>query len=246
MTALRTSIAALLLLLLWRPWRHRFSLLAWRSILAYGVALGSMNLLFYMALERIPLGLAVTIEFIGPLALSILSSRRRLDLIWALLAALGILFIFPPNQNSSVDLVGVLFALGAACSWALYIVWGKGLGTHGHSGYVTAWGMLCAALFAAPFGFPTLIEKEVSKDILLLATSVALFSSAIPYSLEMLALKRLSTKTFGILMSFEPMIAMLIGRVVLGDQLSPLQVLAIVCVVGASVGSVLTSPQPPS
>lgn len=241
MTALRTSMAALLLGLLWRPWRIKLHRRAWIFISLYGSSLGCMNLLFYLALERIPLGLAVAIEFTGPLALSLFGSRRWFDLFWVSLAAGGIILIFPQALSGSLDLVGVGFALGAACCWALYIVWGKKLGSEGHSGYNTAWGMLMAALFVAPFGFPSLLMKDMNLETAALALFVAIFSSALPYSLEMVALKNIPTRTFGILMSFEPVVALIIGRFMLGDRLSPSQSVAVACVVFASLGSILTS-----
>ncbi len=240
-TALRTGLAALLLFMVWRPWSKPLARKAWLPIILYGSSLGCMNLLFYLALERIPLGVTVALEFIGPLALAICSSRRAIDLVWALMAAFGIYLIFPNRADpQTLDPLGVMFALGAALCWALYIIFGKRLGKFGPSGLITAWGMLGAALFTLPFGAETLLSQSIEPKTALLALFVAVFSSALPYSLEMQAMKNLPTKTFGVLMSFEPVVATAIGTAILNDRITSIQGYAIACIMLASAGSILT------
>ncbi|WP_415062437.1 EamA family transporter [Bdellovibrio sp.] len=240
-TALRVSLSALILLVVAKVWKHKIS---WRSvpmIAAYGASLGCMNLLFYFALEKIPLGIAVALEFTGPLAVALLSSKKIVDLIWALLAAMGIYLILPltPN-NSNLDVMGVIFALGAGLFWGLYIVFGKSAAKSGNSLQVTAWGMAFAAMVTVPFG--VLLNGSQIADVSLLPMGilVAILSSALPYSLEMKALRNLPMKSFGILMSLEPVVATLMGFLFLQESLSFHQWIAIVCVMLASAGSTIS------
>lgn len=242
-TVARTSIAACLLLAIWRPWRVRFTRSALLRISFYGLALGCMNLLFYLSLLYIPLGIAVALEFTGPLALALFSARRRLDFFWAGLAIIGIVLILPVNtSDSALSLTGILYALGAGCCWALYILFGKRAGSTANSGQVTALGMLVAAIVVLPSGVSRLVEAWSQTELFLLALAVAIFSSALPYSLEMMALKRLPMRTFGILMSLEPALAAIMGYVFLGEHLSWLQCLAILSIMAASAGSTATAP----
>ncbi len=240
-TALRVSISALILLVLAKVWKHKIS---WRSlpmIAAYGASLGSMNLLFYFALERIPLGIAVALEFTGPLAVALLSSKRVLDLVWAFLAAIGIYLILPLSSSSSnLDVMGVVLALGAGLFWGLYIVFGKSAAKSGDSLQVTAWGMVFAAIVTAPFGIFLNGSQIVDMSLLPMGVLVAILSSALPYSLEMKAMRHIPTKTFGILMSLEPVVATLMGFLFLRESLSLPQWAAIVCVMLASAGSTIS------
>lgn len=237
-TALRTLIAALILLALWRPWREKISREALWAIVPYGVTLGTMNLLFYEALERIPLGIAVALEFTGPLAVALLASRRTLDFVWAILAAAGIYLILPIHQTSGgTDLLGVVYALAAGFCWGLYIILGKRAGSLAHGGSAAAIGMAIAAAVAFPFGVTSAGSKMLEGEILIFAVAVAILSSALPYSLEMMALKNLPTKTFGILMSLEPAVAALFGMLILAEHLSTTQWTAIALVVAASAGT---------
>jgi inner membrane transporter RhtA len=200
-----------------------------------------MNLTFYFALERIPLGLAVTLEFIGPLSLAILSSRRKIDFFWALLAAVGIYMVMPVNDLSHpLDPMGIMFALIAGLFWAFYIYFGQKAGKNFHGGMATTIGMTFAALVAIPFGLLIDGSKLLNPALLPMGLVVAVFSSALPYSLEMFSLKKIPTKTFGILMSLEPAVASLAGLFFLGEQLNVIQWLAIICVMTASLGSTLT------
>jgi inner membrane transporter RhtA len=242
-TAMRTAIGATLLLTVFRPrWDRRL----WRAVLPYGLSLGAMNLLFYCALARAPLGVVVALEFTGPLAVSLLASRRPRDFLWVLLAAAGIVLILPLRGAArNVDLVGVACALGAGACWGAYILFGQRAGQAGHSGQAAALGMTTAALFAFPFGARAIVTWAGHLHVWLVALAVAVFSSALPYSLEMAALKRLPTRTFGILMSLEPAVAALTGLLVLGERLSLSQWSAIACIVAAAAGSATSSDGPP-
>jgi inner membrane transporter RhtA len=245
-TTLRLSFAALILCSLWRPWRNKLSRLEVRSILAYGVSLGAMNFLFYLAIERIPLGIAVAIEFTGPLAVALLSSRKPSDFLWAALAVAGIVLILPLSENSApLDPLGILYVLGAGISWALYILFGQRAGASTHGGTVTALGMAIAGVLSFPIGVVHAGKALLDFSILPIAVMVAILSSAVPYSFEMIALKRLPAKNFGILMSLEPAFAALTGLVFLNEHLTHIQWLAIGSIILASIGtSASAQPQP--
>ena len=246
-TALRLFFAALLLLAFWRPWRKRLTRQELKAVVVYGAALGAMNLTFYLALERIPLGIAVAIEFTGPLAVAILSTRRPIDFLWALLAVAGILMILPlAGTSKALDWLGVFWALVAGTCWALYILFGQRAVASVHGGTVTSLGMVTAALLVCPFGVVEAGRGLLDVSLLPMALGVAVLSSALPYSLEMIALKRLPTRTFGILMSLEPALAALSGLLFLGEQLTVVQWAAIGCVIAASAGSAATSKPPPA
>lgn len=242
-TMLRTSLAALFLLALWRPWRATWDRSAWPHVLPYGAALGIMNLLFYMSLERIPLGIAVAVEFTGPLGLALLSSRRKQDLLWVMLAALGIILISPLTGHDALDPIGLLLALGAGFCWALYIIFGKRMGSRIPAGTATALGMLVAALVTIPVGAFYVNEQFFQARVWWMGLMVAALSSALPYSLEMTALKHLPTKTFGILMSLEPALAAFMGLLFLQETLNLQQGLAMLCIMAASAGCTLLSPE---
>jgi inner membrane transporter RhtA len=238
-TALRLAFATLILFAAFRPRRSPPTRAAWPALIAYGAALGVMNLLFYLAIARLPLGIAVALEFTGPLAVALLGSRRPRDLVWAGLAAAGV-FLLSPLARSIVpiDPLGALFALGAGGCWALYIVFGQRAGdAHGPS--AAAWGMAVAAAVAFPIGVALTGPAILQPAALPLAFLVAVLSSAIPYSVEMVALGRLSTRLFGVLMSVEPALAALWGFVLLHERLEPLQLLGIAAVGLASAGAAL-------
>lgn len=238
-TTLRLAFAALILVGVWRPWRRRLPKADLHLIILYGLALGAMNLTFYYSLERLPLGLAVALEFTGPLSIALFSSRRPIDFVWAVLAITGVVLLLPgvTTLDSAVDPVGVAFALAAGCAWAVYIVIGKKAGARAESGLVTSIGMVAAFTVAVPFGVAHAGATLVDPRILPVALAVAVFSSALPYSLEMVALKSMPARNFGILMSLEPAVAALIGWIVLGEKLDGTQWLAIACVMSASFGS---------
>ncbi|GAA5532645.1 DMT family transporter [Deinococcus aluminii] len=235
-TTLRVTLAAALLSLVFRPRLRALTPEAWRAVLPYGAALGLMNLSFYLALTRLPLGLAVTLEFVGPLVLSLALSRRIQDLLWVALAALGIVLIAPHGGGGHLDLLGAGLALTAGAFWALYILAGGAVGRRvpGVTGVVA--GMIVAAVVTLPFGIATAGVTLLAPSALLAGLAVAVLSSALPYSLEMVALRALPARVFGVLMSVEPAIAALSGLLFLHERLSVLQWLAILCVISASVG----------
>lgn len=242
-TALRLLFSSLLLLLVWRPWRYSLDRKIWKSILLYGASLGGMNLLFYMALQRIPLGVAVALEFTGPLLVALLASRHIRDLMWVALAVIGIILLLPLGliESTSLDPVGIVYALLAGACWALYIIFGQRTGSDIPSGVITAWGMLIAAIAVVPVGVIAAHRELLNFSVWPIAFGVAVLSSALPYSLEMVALKRLPAKTFSILMSLEPALAALSGLLFLNEQLSVTQLLAIALLISASIGTTLTS-----
>jgi inner membrane transporter RhtA len=232
--ALRLFFAAAVLILLWRP-SLRMDRRTWTVVLAYGVVLGSMNLFFYLALARIPLGIAVTIDFLGPLAVALLGSKRWLDAFWAVLATAGVVLLM--EGGGDVDLVGFLFALAAATCWGVYIVVGAALGRRTEQGNGLALGMVVAAVVAVPFGVVESGPALLQPWILVAGLGVALLSSVVPYSLDLEALRKVPPHVFGILMSLEPAVAALIGLVVLHESLHWTQWVAVLCVVAASAGA---------
>jgi inner membrane transporter RhtA len=240
-TALRMALAAVILLAVWRPWRLRLRGREMRVIVCYGLALGCMNFCFYLALSSIPLGIAVALEFAGPLGLAMAASRRASDFLWILLAALGLLALLPLGIGSqSLDPAGVAYALGAGVFWALYIFFGRKAGA-AHGGQTTALGMLVGCLVVVPIGVAQSGAHLFSPAILPAALGVALLSSAVPYSLEMLAMPKLPTRTVGVLMSLDPALGALSGLLFLGERLSWLQWAAIGSIMAASAGSAATS-----
>ena len=243
-TAVRVGLSAALMLLLWRPWRWRLSRADAVALASYGAALGGMNLMFYMSLRTLPFGLAVAIEFAGPLAVAIWSSRRAVDFVWVALAIAGLGLLLPLGLSGSrLDPVGVLYALAAAVFWAAYIVFGKRAG-HLLAGHSVSLGLLVAALVVVPVGVAHAGAALLSPAVLLAGVAVAAVSSAIPISLEMMALKRLPKEAFGIMISMEPAVAAVLAMGLLGEHLSAIQWLAIGCIVAASMGSAATAARP--
>ncbi len=239
-TALRLSLGALILCVLMRPWRAQLTLKSCRSLLAYGLALGGMNLLFYLSLKTIPLGIAVALEFTGPLGLALLSSRRLLDFVWIALAVFGLWLLLPTAQSDvALDPVGMALALAAGLCWALYIVFGQKAGAE-HGKQTVALGTIVAALLVFPIGLWQAGSGLFSLDLLPIALGVAVLSSALPYSLEMVALTRLPARTFSTLMSMEPAIAALSGLLFLSERLTLNQWLAISAIILASAGAAAT------
>ena len=240
-TAMRLVLATLILLAIYRPWRGVSLQGSWRSLLIYGASLGFMNLAFYLALERVPMGIVVAIEFLGPLGVAIAASRRVIDFAWVLLAVIGLALLLPLTEHAKrLDPIGVLYALLAGLGWALYIVFGTRAGS-AHGSRSVAIGMLVATAVVLPAGVVQAGSSLLTVSVLPIALAVAVFSSALPYTLEMYALTRIPTRTFGIFMSIEPALAALTGLAVLGELLTPLQWLAIGCVILASIGSAGTS-----
>ena len=245
-TAVRVGLSALLMLMLWRPWRWRLSRADAQAVALYGAALGAMNLMFYLSLQTLPFGLAVAIEFAGPLAVAIWSSRRAVDFVWVALAIVGLALLLPLGlSGSTLDPLGVLYAVGAAVFWALYIVFGKRAG-HLHAGQSVSLGLLLAALVVVPVGVAHAGAALLSPSVLLVGVAVAAISSALPISLEMMALKRLPKEAFGIMISMEPAVAALLALALLGERLDTVQWLAIGCIVAASMGSAATARRLPA
>ncbi|MGE8320602.1 MAG: EamA family transporter [Comamonas sp.] len=243
-TALRVGFSAVLLLLIWRPWRFGPSRANLKQIACFGVALGLMNLLFYMAIKRLPFGVTVAIEFVGPLSVAVWTSRRWLDFVWLGLAVLGLflLLILPlfGTNFGLLDPLGIALALAAAACWATYIVLGKRAGQM-HGGMVVSLGLLSAALVVVPFGVAEAGAKLLLPEMLLYGVAVAAVSSAVPYSLEMFALKRLSPGAFSTMLATEPAVAAIAGMLVLGEHLTLVQWMAIAVIMAAAMGSALTA-----
>ena len=239
MAALRIVLSAALLLAFWRPWRAPLGRRDLVNVAIYGAMLGGMNLCIYHAFGRIPIGIATAIETTGPLAVVLAASRRPLDVAWVLLALAGLALLLPLATDRPLDPLGLLFAFGAALSWAMYIVFGKRVSTLA-SGQAVSLGMLVAALFAMPIGIANAGAAMLAPTALLTGLGVALLSSAVPYSLEMAALRRLPRHLFGILVSATPAVGAACGAMVLGEHLSGLQWLAIACIVGACAGGAAT------
>lgn len=241
-TFLRLGVAGLILLSLRQPWKHTMRSEQWKWTVIYGAILGSMNLQFYYAIERLPIGLAIAIEFVGPLAVTLFLSRHWSDLVWAGLAFLGVCLVMPQvDSSASIDMIGVMFALGAAAAWAAYIVVGRRVGNLVPAANATSYGMIMGCLLVAPFGLVPSLKLAKHLELIPSALAVGLLSSAIPYSLEIVALKSLNAKTFGIVLSLEAAIGAMAGFLILHESLSAIQVVAMCCVMAASVGSIVTS-----
>lgn len=239
----RTGFAAVALMLLWRPQIRGKTGVQLRDAVLFGLALAGMNLSFYGALDRIPLGIAVTLEFTGPFAVAVAGSRRATDLLWVALAAAGIVLL-SPGIHGSLDLTGALLALLAGAFWATYIVLAARVGRAFAGGQGLTLAMIVATLVLLPSGIAAGGSDLGDPSLLAAGLAVALLSSAIPYSLELEALRRLPKGTFGVLMSMEPAVAALVGLVALGQDLSATEVVAIALVVAASAGALSAARTP--
>ncbi|WP_026728752.1 EamA family transporter [Flavobacterium denitrificans] len=238
--SIRIGVSAIILLLAYRPNLKTITKEQWKVVIPYGFSLGAMNLIFYFSIERIPIGLAVTLEFIGPLLLAIIGSKRLMDYFWVVLAAIGILLI-APWTNERLDSLGVIFALLAGALWAAYIVFGGKISKILNEGTAVSTGMLLAAILVLPFGIFENGLANLTPRLFGMGFALALLSSAIPFTLEMKALGKLPPRTFSILMSLEPAAASICAFIFLNENLSFYEILAVVCVVVASAGSTLTS-----
>jgi len=239
-TALRLALGTLILAVVFKPWRLRFTRAQRVPLLMYGLSLGAMNYLFYLSIQTVPLGIAVALEFTGPLAVALFGSRRAVDFVWVLLAVLGLWFLLPlGNDVAHVDLTGAACALGAGACWALYIITGQRAGAD-HGPATVALGSLIAAVIFVPLGAVQAGEALWHWSILPLGLGIAILSTALPYSLEMIALTRMPTRTFGTLMSMEPALAAVSGMLFLNETLTLVQWLALLSIIAASMGSTLT------
>jgi inner membrane transporter RhtA len=245
---LRLVFGALILGLLFRPRVRDRSSRELQLALAFGLTLVTMNFCFYQAIDRIPLGIAVTLEFIGPLGIALVGSRRSSDFLWVAMAASGIALLAPGIGEEGLDPVGVAFAVGAGVLWAAYITLSIHVGRaySGPTGLVLA--MAVGAVVALPFGIASARSALLQPELLAAGLAVAVLSAALPWSLELEALRRLPAHVFGVLMSLEPAIGALVGFVVLGEHLGTRAVTAIALVVLASAGAARgarTAPAPP-
>ncbi|MFV8365934.1 EamA family transporter [Flavobacterium sp. XS1P27] len=238
--SLRIGISALILLAVYRPNLKKITVEQWKLVIPYGLSLGAMNLIFYLSIERIPIGLAVTLEFIGPLLVAVLGSKRTIDFFWVLLAAAGIVLI-APWSNNGLDILGVVFALLAGALWAAYIILGGKISKIMKGGEAVTIGMLFASILIVPFGILGNGLSNLTPQLLGLGVALALLSSAIPFTLEMKALGQLPARTFSILMSLEPAAASICAFIFLQEYLTFNEILAVIFVVIASAGSTITS-----
>ncbi|MCL1668553.1 DMT family transporter [Elizabethkingia ursingii] len=239
--SLRLGIASLLLLVIFKIKIFGRSKFDYYWCLSYGVCLAGMNLSFYYAIKFIPMALGTTIEFTGPLALAIILSRKYQDFIWAGLASLGIALITPWSNTNSINIIGILLAALAGIFWVGYILCGKIISQKMESIDAVTLGMGVAFLIVLPLGLNDGFVEKLNIKWLLLGACVALLSSAIPFSLDMRAFNKLSSKTYSILMSLHPALAALSGFIFLGEHLNLIQILAILSVIIASIGSAITS-----
>ena len=248
-TTYRLVFSTLLLMAFWRPWRRAWTWVDVPILVLFGATLGLMNLLFYSAIKTVPFGLAIAVEFTGPLAVALWSSKKPLDFVWIVLAVAGMGLILPLGntmgeglQTSAIDPVGIAYALGAGACWAVYIVVGQGVADR-IGAFATPMGMLVAALLVTPVGISVAGSSLLNPEWMLAGLGIALLSSAIPYSLEMYSLKHLPKQTFSILLSLEPAVGALAGWLVLSEQLSTQQLCAICLIMLASMGSAMTAGQ---
>ena len=241
-SAMRLLLGAMILALIFKIWQIHFRQIKWPAIISYGIALAGMNLLFYLSIDRLPLGIAVSFEFIGPLSVALFYARQKFDFVWVGLAILGLVLLFPFDQAAQpLDPIGIAFALGAGACWALYIVAGqRPSGVSGN--HTVCLGMFVGMLVLMPIallaGMPAHTFEPMS---LLYFVALAVLASALPFSLEMIALRNLSALSFGTLMSLEPAIAALSGLVFLGETLLWTQWLALATIISASVGCTVTT-----
>jgi inner membrane transporter RhtA len=234
---LRIGFAALIMGVAVRPWRRGYDRATLRLAVWFGLTLGVMNLAFYEALDRIPLGIAVTIEFAGPLAVAVIGSRRPLDLVWVVLAAAGIVLLADPGGGGGIDTLGLVFAMVAGVCWAMYIVLAARAGPRFRGADGVAVAMVVAALIPLGPGIAEAGTNLLQPEFLAIGVAVGFLSSAVPYTLETEALRRIPRHVFSVLMSLEPAVAALAGFVILGQSLHAREVVAIGLVVAASAGA---------
>lgn len=245
-TALRQTFATLVLLVLFQPWREVPPKRDWPLLALYGSILGTMNLTFYLGIERVPLGVGVAIEFLGPLAVAIFSSRRLSDFLWVGCAVAGLLILLPwQGSGHALDPTGVVYCLIAGVCWGSYILVSQKVGDRVHGGKAVAIGMAISTLFTLPIGIAHAGAELWSLQVLPWGIAVAVLSSAIPYTCEMLALKHIPAKSFGLMMSLEPAVAALLAFVILAEKLTAMQWLAVGLVIAASAGSSLMTRRTP-
>ena len=247
MVGLRVCMAALILLAIWRPTRMTLTPAALKLLLPYGASVAVMNFCFYVALVRLPLGIVVALEFTGPLTLALAGSRRWLDLCWVLFVISGLYLLLRPETAAiagsahALDIFGVCAALLSGCGWIVYILTGTRMGKILDAGQATTLGMATAGIFLLPCLIPTIPTVITHPWQGGAALSVAVLSSAVPYILDMMAMRRLRPKDLGILLSMEPMLGAVSGWIFLGEALSITRWAGVLCIVVASLGNVLTA-----
>ncbi|NNH78507.1 EamA family transporter [Acinetobacter sp. ANC 5380] len=242
--AMRLLLGSVILALIFKIWQIDFRQVKWKAIISYGIALAGMNAMFYLSINRLPLGIAVSFEFIGPLSVALYYARQKFDFVWVGLAILGLILLFPFDQASqNLDLIGIAFALAAGACWALYIVAGqKPSGISGN--HTVCLGMFIGMLCLMPISlFSGMSPNVFEPSNLVYFITLAVLASALPFTLEMIALRNLTTLSFGTLMSVEPAIAALSGFIFLGEQLLWNQWLALATIIAASIGCTYTTQQ---
>ncbi|MBT0730714.1 threonine/homoserine exporter RhtA [Rosenbergiella nectarea] len=238
--ALRLGLSTIMLWIMFKPWRLTFAPEQRRPLIFYGLALGGMNFLFYMALRTIPLGIGVALEFVGPLTLALANSRKLTDFLWIIIAVSGLWMLLPLHGGTNnIDPLGAFFALAAGVCWAIYIIFGQKAGAE-HGAATVAVGSLIASIVFVPTGLVMAEPGIWHWSIIPVGLLVALLSNAIPYSLEMMALTRLPARVFGTLMSMEPAVAAFSGFLFLNEHLTLIQLAGLMAIVLASAGSALT------
>ena len=213
-------------------------------LVLYGFVLAAMNYCFYAAIARIPLGVAVTIDFLGPLAVAVATSRRRMDFFWIGLALVGVA-VLTPEIGGQLDPVGVVFAAFAGAGWAGFVVLSRRVGRIFEGGSGLAFGMAIAAVFLAPFGLLQSAPVLFDPALMLAAAGIAILSTAIPLSFEFQALKRMPPKTYGVLVTLEPAVAVVVGAVLLSEWVGPGSIFAVCCVTAAAIGATLFAERRP-
>ena len=237
-TAYRLGFSALILCLIFRPWHNLPKRLGPNVV--YGLCLGGMNITFYYAIERIPLGIGVALEFTGPLAVALCSSKRKRDYLWVVFAIAGIVLLLPDmSTQEGLDPIGVTQALIAGGFWAGYILFGKKTGNQSSGGSTVAIGMAVSALVLVPYGAASQGAALLDWKLIPLGIMIGILSSALPYSLEMVALRNMPAQGFSIMMSLEPAVAAVAGLIILGELLTLWQWFAVFMIIIASVGSSL-------
>ncbi|WP_180156786.1 EamA family transporter [Acinetobacter sp. YH12045] len=241
-SAMRLMLGALILAIIFKIWQINFKQVKLSSILSYGCALAGMNVLFYLSIDRLPLGIAVSFEFIGPLSVALFAARRKFDFIWVGLAILGLILLFPFDQAAQrLDPLGIALALGAGACWALYIVAGqKPSGVSGN--HTVCLGMFVGMCVLMPIAlFAGMPAQAFEPSSLLYFIALATLASALPFTLEMIALRNMTALSFGTLMSLEPAVAALSGFIFLHEQLLWTQWLALAVIISASIGCTYTT-----
>jgi inner membrane transporter RhtA len=240
-TALRLTIGAMVLAAVWRPWRVRLGLKTWAPVLVYGLSISGITLLYYMSLKTLSVGVALALQFTGPLTLAVLSSRRRIDFLWIAFAIGGLVLLTPRAAGAArIDPAGAALALAAGACWAIYILIGRKVGQD-HGPAITSLGVAVAAVVALPIGLAHAGAALFQPQVLMTGLGVALLSTVASFSFEMFALRRLPTQTYGALTSAEPAVGAMVGWLVLGEALPISQWCAIGLIIVASVGSTLTA-----